>query len=220
MATVYDIADYLITLCSSKDQSDVITHLKLQKLIYYSQGLSLNVLERPLFNNHIEAWTHGPVCPDIYQAYKKSKDNIITPNFSLDEISSKFTHVELNVLNAIDIYFCGFSASKLCELSHQDKACRHIYNLNLLYPKIPLNLIKESCKTRILKLSNLTIDIEFEDGLYIVSIPNTPVAFGESKIKETAIKEALETSFVYITYLIETGQFTSDCLHKSNELIN
>ncbi len=38
-----------------------MTHLKLQKLIYYVQGFALVILKTPLFNERMEAWPHGPV---------------------------------------------------------------------------------------------------------------------------------------------------------------
>ena len=38
-----------------------ITHLKLQKLLYYAQGVCLAITGNTLFNEEIQAWQHGPV---------------------------------------------------------------------------------------------------------------------------------------------------------------
>jgi uncharacterized phage-associated protein len=58
-------------LCSiDRDAGDSITHLKLQKLVYYAQAWSLVLLERPLFEEDFEAWAHGPVAPSLYGEHK------------------------------------------------------------------------------------------------------------------------------------------------------
>ena len=46
-----------------------ITHLKLQKLIYYARGISLGMYGKPLFLEKIEAWQHGPVVREVYNFY-------------------------------------------------------------------------------------------------------------------------------------------------------
>ncbi len=40
-------------------------------LSYYAQGFHLALFNRPLFGNSIKAWTHGPVIPELYRAYKE-----------------------------------------------------------------------------------------------------------------------------------------------------
>lgn len=46
-----------------------ITHLKLQKLLYYAQGISLGMFDKPIFSENIEAWPHGPVVKEVYSVY-------------------------------------------------------------------------------------------------------------------------------------------------------
>ena len=58
------------------DDSD-ISNLKLQKLIYYAQAFHLAIYELPFFDEDFEAWTHGPVCPEIYHKYKHYKSSPI-----------------------------------------------------------------------------------------------------------------------------------------------
>jgi uncharacterized phage-associated protein len=47
-----------------------MSNLKLQKLMYYAQGFSLVLFNKPLFPERIEAWIHGPVIPAVYHKYK------------------------------------------------------------------------------------------------------------------------------------------------------
>lgn len=68
--TVVDVARYILDkLAPSPEQK--ITAWKLQKLVYYSQAWSLVWDERPLFDEPIEAWADGPVCPDLYYLHKE-----------------------------------------------------------------------------------------------------------------------------------------------------
>lgn len=46
--------------------------MKLQKLVYYSQAWHIAWTDDTLFDNRIEAWADGPVCPDLYQLHRQS----------------------------------------------------------------------------------------------------------------------------------------------------
>lgn len=54
-----------------------VTHKKLQKLCYYAQGWHLGLTGKKLFDENLEAWVHGPVCPILYDKYKIYGYNII-----------------------------------------------------------------------------------------------------------------------------------------------
>jgi uncharacterized phage-associated protein len=43
-----------------------ISHLKLQKILYYIEAWHLAVLEESLINDDFEAWLHGPVIRSVY----------------------------------------------------------------------------------------------------------------------------------------------------------
>jgi uncharacterized phage-associated protein len=51
-------------------ESDFISNLKLQKLLYYVQGWYLGLKGIPLFPEEIQAWVHGPVVPSVFQEYR------------------------------------------------------------------------------------------------------------------------------------------------------
>ena len=52
-------------------RGDLMTNLRLQKLLYFAQGWHLARFGRPLFDASIEAWPYGPVVPEVYRAYKE-----------------------------------------------------------------------------------------------------------------------------------------------------
>jgi uncharacterized phage-associated protein len=63
-----DIADYLLS--ASRERGEILTNLKLQKLLYYAQAWYLALRDRALFDEDFEAWVHGPVLPSQYHRFK------------------------------------------------------------------------------------------------------------------------------------------------------
>lgn len=99
-----------------------ITHLKLQKLLYYAQGVFLAITGKRLFKEPIEAWQHGPVVAEVYDEYKKfGRNNIsieVDPNVE-DVIRNIESNVEVsNVLNMVYDNFAIYTAWQLREMSH------------------------------------------------------------------------------------------------------
>ena len=70
MLDVNTVATYLRR--HQPDHAEPISNMKLQKLCYYAQGLSLARLQRPLFKGQIKAWEHGPFIPALWHKYKES----------------------------------------------------------------------------------------------------------------------------------------------------
>lgn len=69
MYTALQIANWFRNAVD-RGAGDTITHLKLQKLVYYAQAWSLALLGRPLFHEDVQAWTHGPVAPSLWHHLK------------------------------------------------------------------------------------------------------------------------------------------------------
>jgi uncharacterized phage-associated protein len=97
--TSSDVADYL--LAAARERGEVLTNLKLQKLLYYAQAWHLALYDEALFDEDFEAWVHGPVLPSQYQRYKgyswqpithEIKKPVLPPKVTahLDEILSVF----------------------------------------------------------------------------------------------------------------------------------
>lgn len=47
-----------------------MSHLKLQKLLYYCQAYHLAEFDVPLLKEEFQAWVHGPVCIEVYHSMK------------------------------------------------------------------------------------------------------------------------------------------------------
>jgi len=111
-----DIADWF--LCQmDRDSGDSITHLKLQKLIYYAQSWNLALTGNPLFDEDIQAWAHGPVVPSIYQRFRYSSwDALAAPE--------EFPQIDANhegILKEILRVYGKCTAKHLEELTHSEE---------------------------------------------------------------------------------------------------
>lgn len=103
-----------------RESGDSITHLKLQKLLYYAQAwymvLTENKSEPILFEEKIEAWTHGPVVREVYDKYSEMRYNSIPSpddNVELDEVTEEILQEVLRV-------YGKYEAKYLEELTHQE----------------------------------------------------------------------------------------------------
>lgn len=57
-------------LDQAKAQGKMLDPLQLQKLLYFAHGWHLALTKKPLLDEFIEAWTYGPVVPNVYHAFK------------------------------------------------------------------------------------------------------------------------------------------------------
>jgi uncharacterized phage-associated protein len=113
--TASQIADWF--LCQiDREAGDSITHLKLQKLVYYAQAWTLAFTKHPLFDEEIQAWAHGPVVPSIYHRFKGSKWSALGAPAACPEIVGQ----DLHMLNEIARVYGKCDARHLEELTHQE----------------------------------------------------------------------------------------------------
>jgi uncharacterized phage-associated protein len=101
---------------ADREAGDAITHLKVQKLVYYSQGWSLALLRRPLFEEDLLAWTHGPVARTVWHKYKDRGFETIVPERTIKKISGK----ALLLLEAVNGKYSLFSAKQLERMTHSE----------------------------------------------------------------------------------------------------
>jgi len=114
-----NIADFFISQVNS-DSGDTISHLKLQKLVYYAQAWHYTIFGCPLFNERVEAWMHGPVIRSIYDRFKDS--NVYTP-LNIQEIELNvpiFPQDTFNILIDINTIYGEHSGAYLENLTHNE----------------------------------------------------------------------------------------------------
>ena len=65
---INDVADWFINRVD-RDSGETITHLKLQKLLYFAQAWHLANKGTELFEDEFQAWAHGPVARSVYDRF-------------------------------------------------------------------------------------------------------------------------------------------------------
>lgn len=120
-----DIADYFLAL-SEEEIGDLLSNLKLQKLVYYAQGIAISVRDEVFFDEQLEAWQHGPVVPTLYHKYKKYGGKSIEEIERID--LAKYTQADRMILDDVYAWYGQFSAWKLRDMTHEEdpwqKACK------------------------------------------------------------------------------------------------
>lgn len=138
MADTYSattIAKWFVDWANSEDAE--LSNLKLQKLLYYTQGHHLAMYGRPLFRDKIQAWSHGPVVPDVYHEFKGFRSGTITLDdddpFDWDDVDSEITQFLIKVWNT----YGGIAAWKLRNMTHAEPPWKDNFAQGEFYTIIP-----------------------------------------------------------------------------------
>ena len=104
---------------AESNSGDGMTNLRLNKLLYFAQGQALSKLDRPLFDEQIEAWDLGPVVASVYHSYKGFGKN---PIEDVPPQRESFSDEEYMLL--LDVYNAArsMSTSELVNISHKTDA--------------------------------------------------------------------------------------------------
>lgn len=83
------LADFLLSSC--RERGEILTNLKLQKLLYYSQAWFLALQDKELFAEDFQAWVHGPVLPSQYHRFKDYQWKPILEDISPPIVTTKMS---------------------------------------------------------------------------------------------------------------------------------
>ncbi|MCT4612602.1 MAG: DUF4065 domain-containing protein [Clostridia bacterium] len=134
-----------------EENIECITNLKMQKLLYYAQGVYLAYKDNELFGNDIYAWNHGPVVKEVYDEYKSYGRQGIDVEISEGEKSEilkaiGFKEDSLEVLETVYKNYAKYSAWHLVEMTHSEKPWKETYKDEV----ISKQLIKEYFREEVL----------------------------------------------------------------------
>lgn len=112
MAAVNDVAKYIL------EKLGRTTHMKLQKLVYYSQAWSLVWDDEPLFDAPIEAWANGPVVRRLYAVLRGSFE--VVPASLPNSDSSRLEQHQKDTIDAVLTFYGGKASQWLSDLTHME----------------------------------------------------------------------------------------------------
>lgn len=72
------VSDFL--LLESRERGELLTNLKLQKLLFYADAWSMVLRNEELFDERFQAWIHGPVLVSQYHRFKGCQWRPISEN--------------------------------------------------------------------------------------------------------------------------------------------
>lgn len=99
-----------------------ITPLGLQKLLYFTQGVSLSNQNKPMFNEICQAWIHGPVYPEVYNLFKDFKYNPIDDDrfVIFDGAKDLLNENEKRIIDLVINSFGLYNAKTLERITHKE----------------------------------------------------------------------------------------------------
>ncbi|RLC18584.1 MAG: hypothetical protein DRI57_08225 [Deltaproteobacteria bacterium] len=125
MYSAFDITNYFLIM-ADEDSGELLSNMKLQKLLYYAQGTHLTLKGTPLFSEKILAWVHGPVVSEIYYHYQDyGKTGIPAPE---PNVLPEFDDETLEILEDVFTVYGQFSAWKLRDLTHEEPPWKQTRN--------------------------------------------------------------------------------------------
>ncbi|WP_225181379.1 Panacea domain-containing protein [Pectobacterium aroidearum] len=101
------------------ESGDVVTHLKIQKLLYYAEAWCQVINNSELFVEKIEAWAHGPVVPEVFHLYKKHGWNPLP--IPKDKKHPKLSPKTKKILNQVIESYGELPAKTLENMTHNDE---------------------------------------------------------------------------------------------------
>lgn len=116
---IFDVVNWFLAQ-SSEDAP--ITHLALQKLLYFTQSWSMVLLGKVFFDDDCQAWAHGAVYPNVYPFFKQFK-YMPLPKV---EKAPDFEKENLEILAAVKRYYYDiYTAKALEEICHREEPYRN-----------------------------------------------------------------------------------------------
>lgn len=110
-----ELADFFLS--QFRERGELLTNLKLQKLLYYADAWHLALYDKELTNERFEAWVHGPVAVSQYHRFKdftwRPIDMKVNP--------AKYDDAVAKHLSEIIEVFGGESAVALEIMTHSEK---------------------------------------------------------------------------------------------------
>lgn len=113
---IFDVANFYLKIVD-RDSGSTITPLKLQKILYYTQGWYLAINKKEFFSEDFQAWAHGPANDKIYDKYKEYGYGAIDePKEEIKDFDKSDVDFLYNIWNTYGIY----DGKYLEHLTHQE----------------------------------------------------------------------------------------------------
>ena len=109
-------------------RAGVMTHLKLQKILYYVQAFHLAYFDKELIEDDFQAWLHGPVSRKVYDKIKelsilyaeiKYDPEAFNPSPEI-QLKQTLTSEQFDLINDVIDSYGKLNSTELENLSHSE----------------------------------------------------------------------------------------------------
>lgn len=119
---INDTCDYIIQRVIAS--GEMLSNLKLQKLLYYVQAWNLVFEDKPLFDGKFQAWVHGPVSRTIFSRYRSTKT--LYSDITLADVRGDFNPQSLDVnetshIDRVLSVYAKYTGAQLEEMTHGEE---------------------------------------------------------------------------------------------------
>jgi uncharacterized phage-associated protein len=128
-------------LAMAEEGEELLSPMKLQKLLYYAQGFHYAILGERIFPERILAWEHGPVVREVWEEYRHHGGGGIPPPDDAPEFEGESRSVLCDVWRV----YGQFSAWRLREMTHDTPPWANTARNE----EIPLNAMREYFATQL-----------------------------------------------------------------------
>ena len=134
------ISKYFLSI-PDEDAGELISNLKLQKLLYYAQGyhVAMHGVDDPLFNDKVYAWKHGPVVKAVYSHYSSHGGGALP----IEKRPSGLSDATRGFLDEIYRVFGRYSAWALRDMTHRELPWRKNFKPDVPDIEIPLTDLRD-----------------------------------------------------------------------------
>lgn len=115
MVTASDLAKYIVHKANGMNVS--ITHLKLQKILYYVAGVFAGALNERAFRDSIEAWQYGPVVRNVYIEFCSWG---ALPLLCDEDVSLDYNEEQKGIVDFVIEQKIGMSGRELVNATHRE----------------------------------------------------------------------------------------------------
>lgn len=123
------------------EDSEFITNLKLQKLLYYAQGCYLAKKDESLIKEDFLAWEHGPIIRKIYDKFRIFGSNGIQYDEDYEDKLDEDTKL---LLKKVYNKFGQYTAWKLRDMTHQETPWKETPRNHIIDKKVIQTYFKEN----------------------------------------------------------------------------
>lgn len=114
LVTAKNVARWFVNR-ADRSAGEAITHLKVQKLVYYAEAWHLAYFDCPMLHEDFQAWAHGPVVRAIYDKYRQNSWEALPV-----EKGAMPARATQDLLESIYDAYGQFSAKKLEAMTHSE----------------------------------------------------------------------------------------------------